>query len=189
VLTSIRQNRGFTAIELAIVVTIAGVLITLAIPNLRDVIRNSHITSATNELVATLNLARSEALKRHAQVRVCAAPDAPTSDDPTAALCEAGTDLTAGWMIIAENVTDPTPEWVPIRISSASGATKVITDSASSDTFQIAFDPQGQMMDTSVVTFSICDDRDPAERYGRYITVAQSGLLKASKIPGGESCL
>jgi len=92
-------------------------------------------------------------------------------------------------MIIAENVTDPTPEWVPIRISSANGSTQVVTDSTSADTFQIAFDPQGRMMDTSAVTFSICDDRDDAERFGRYITVAQSGLLKASKIPGGESCL
>ncbi len=176
-------------VELIVVVTIAGILITLAVPNLRDVIRNSRITSATNELVATLNLARSEALKRHAQVRVCAAPAAPTSDDPTEALCEPGTDLSGGWMIVAENVTDPLPEWVPIRVSTPSGATQIITDSGSTENFQIAFDPQGRMMDTATVTFSICDDRTPPEEHGRYITVAQSGLLKASKIPGGESCL
>lgn len=188
-MTSNRKMKGFTIVELIVVVTIAGVLVTLAIPNLRDVIRNSRITSAHNELVATLNLARSEALKRHAQVRVCAASAAPTSDNPTEALCEQGTDLSGGWMIVAENVTDPTPEWVPVRVSTVGGATQIITDSTSTENFQIAFDPQGRMMDTASVTFSICDDRTPAEKYGRYITVAQSGLLKASKIPEGKSCL
>ncbi|NJA06805.1 pilus assembly protein FimT [Methylococcaceae bacterium WWC4] len=51
-------------IELMITLTIAGILSAIAIPSFISAVRNSRLTGATNQFVAALNYARSEAIKR-----------------------------------------------------------------------------------------------------------------------------
>lgn len=55
--------RGFTLIELMVTIAIAAVLLMLAAPSFVDFRRNSELTSTTNTLTASLNAARSEAMK------------------------------------------------------------------------------------------------------------------------------
>ena len=59
-----RQARGFTLIELAIVVLIMAVLATLAAPSFRSFIVNQRVKTASFDLYSTLLFARSEAIKR-----------------------------------------------------------------------------------------------------------------------------
>jgi type IV fimbrial biogenesis protein FimT len=61
---------GFTLLELIVAISIAGVLMAVAIPSFRDMIRNSRLTAYTNEFVTALNLARNEAVKRGVSVSV-----------------------------------------------------------------------------------------------------------------------
>lgn len=61
---------GFTLVELMITVSIAAVLLGIAIPNFTSIIASNRMTAHTNELVTALNLARSEAVKRGLQVTV-----------------------------------------------------------------------------------------------------------------------
>lgn len=61
---------GFTLIELMVVLTLAGILSGIAIPNFIQGIRSNRLTTAANNLVTALNLARSEAVKRSIQVVV-----------------------------------------------------------------------------------------------------------------------
>lgn len=61
---------GFTILELMIAISIAGILMAIAIPNFSDMIRNNRLTTYTNELVTSLNIARSEAVKRGGSVTV-----------------------------------------------------------------------------------------------------------------------
>lgn len=69
-----RQNQsklqGFTLIELIITVTIAAILVGLAIPSFISTIKSNRLTTYTNEFVSALNLARSEAIKRGRQVTI-----------------------------------------------------------------------------------------------------------------------
>jgi type IV fimbrial biogenesis protein FimT len=65
-----RRPRGFTIIELMITVTIAGILAVYALPELRILIYNQRVRGVTSDLVAALIVARSEAIKRNAQVSV-----------------------------------------------------------------------------------------------------------------------
>jgi type IV fimbrial biogenesis protein FimT len=77
-----RGARGFTMIELMVTLTVAGVLTALALPNLRPFIQNSRLTSAANDLLRSLYIARAEAVKRQSNVVVCATAD-PTASDAT----------------------------------------------------------------------------------------------------------
>ena len=56
--------RGFTLVELMITLTIAAILAFLAIPSLTAYKRNAELTSAANTLLAAINAARGEAMKR-----------------------------------------------------------------------------------------------------------------------------
>lgn len=106
-------NQGFTLIELMVTVSIAAILLGIAIPNFTSTITSNRLTTNANELVSALNLARSEAVKRGQQVvirktgtnwengwqvfvdidRDTPSSDADTfNDDGDANACEAGED-------------------------------------------------------------------------------------------------
>lgn len=81
-----RRERGFTLIELLTVMVVVGVMLGIGIPSFRNFIAQQRVKSASYEVSTSLLLARSEAIKRNAQVTV-----APTS----------GTDWTTGWQVTA----------------------------------------------------------------------------------------
>ena len=67
------QQQGFTLIELMITLAISAILLSVAAPAYQSFIGSTALTTATNDLVAALNMARSEALKRDGQVSLRAA--------------------------------------------------------------------------------------------------------------------
>ena len=62
--------RGFTLIEVMVVVAIVAVLAALAGPSFRDLIDGWRVRSATEEITSTIYYARSEAIKRGGLVSV-----------------------------------------------------------------------------------------------------------------------
>jgi type IV fimbrial biogenesis protein FimT len=62
--------RGFTLIEALVVLSIAGILLAIGVPNLSFLIASMNARSASFDLVADLATARSEAIKRNQPVTV-----------------------------------------------------------------------------------------------------------------------
>lgn len=60
-----RPSRGFTLIELIVVMAIMVVLALVAVPSFVTFQRNSQLTSVANALLASINTARGEAMKRN----------------------------------------------------------------------------------------------------------------------------
>src|SRR5262245_60441301 len=65
------RARGFTLIELMTTLGVAAVILALAAPNFREFVLNSRMTGSANDLLTSLQLARSEAIKRQRPVGVC----------------------------------------------------------------------------------------------------------------------
>ncbi|MGB4116064.1 MAG: GspH/FimT family pseudopilin [Polaromonas sp.] len=95
-----QKVRGFTLIEVMVVLAIVAILATLAAPSLRAQIQSSTISSNVNTFMADMRFARSESIRRGGGVVMC------RSDDPEAAnpTCGAGSGpgnngWVSGWII------------------------------------------------------------------------------------------
>lgn len=73
-----KRGTGITLIEMMVVVAILAILVALAAPNLTEIVIRNRLDTATNELMTTLNLARSEAIRRGVPVSVRRDPAAPS---------------------------------------------------------------------------------------------------------------
>lgn len=63
-------SRGFTIVELMIVIALISVVATVGVPNFMTFIENNRVTTATNSYVGTLNYARSQATREGRNVQV-----------------------------------------------------------------------------------------------------------------------
>jgi len=75
-----RNQTGFTLYELMITLLIVGVVLSYGIPNLAEFTANSRITSTSNDLHASFQLARSEAARAKTNITICASADPLAAD-------------------------------------------------------------------------------------------------------------
>jgi type IV fimbrial biogenesis protein FimT len=62
------KDDGFTLIELLVTLSVAAILLSVAIPSWTTLVKNNRLTGQVNDFVGALILARSEALKRKTPV-------------------------------------------------------------------------------------------------------------------------
>ncbi len=81
--------RGFTLIELLVTIAVLAILLALGLPSFQGSLRSNRLATTTNELLATLSLARTEAIRNTRGAGVC------PSQDGTAC----GGSWNQGWLV------------------------------------------------------------------------------------------
>lgn len=162
-------NSGFTLIELIITLTIAGILAVIAVPNLQTFVLNNRLTAQTNDFIADLNFARSEAIKRAANIGVCAG---------TTTGCSGGTTWSGGRIVFVDlnnnSSWDATDQILRVRETLTGNNTLRDT---SGGTNKIIFIGTG-FATSGAATYSLCDSRGASS--GKAISVTSTGQIKSA---------
>ena len=75
---SMKKSFGYTLIELMSILAVVSILISVGLPLMNVFFESNRMISNTNDLVAGLNIARSEAIKQQIRVTMCQSADAAT---------------------------------------------------------------------------------------------------------------
>lgn len=69
------RYRGFSLIELMVTIAILAILVAIGLPSFQGSMRSNLVATGTNELMASLALARSEAIRSPGGAGICASQD------------------------------------------------------------------------------------------------------------------
>lgn len=146
-----RTAPGFSLIELMITLAIAAVLVMVAIPNYQSFVAGERAKSAAQNLFFAMQLARSEAIKRNAQV----------------AVTEAGNSWAAGWNVAQAATSIRTQQPLSGVTISSGGVTNV------------TYDSDGRVSGGGMPSFTVCDTANLSKQ--QILTVYPSGVPELSQ--------
>jgi type IV fimbrial biogenesis protein FimT len=149
-----------------ITLAIAGILAALAVPSFADLIKNNRMTTQYNEFLASLSIARSEAIKRAITVTVC------KSNDQSTPAC-AG-DWHDGWVVFVDNDADGVFD---VGVDEVIRVHSVLSGG---NTLNFARDRISYRSDALATgftgTFTLCDDRGDSSSKG--LVVSNTGRVR-----------
>ena len=99
------HTKGFTLIELLVTLLVAGLVLGVGLPSLREFIATNQMAASVNNFVSSVHMARSEAIKRRANATLCASANWNAAT-PT---CDAGGKIADGWIVFIDCSVAPPP--------------------------------------------------------------------------------
>jgi prepilin-type N-terminal cleavage/methylation domain-containing protein len=164
-----RNAKGFTLIELMIVLVIMGIALSLAIPGFSDIRFSTKLRAYAQEMVAAVYLARTESIKRNSPVILCPAAD------PNAVICSTGVNgsWVQGWIVLDFN------NGTVLKRSSAVGSGFVFSGKelgATADVDSITFNASGLV--TPPTKFTVCKKTPEPGNQEREIQILPSGQVE-----------
>lgn len=184
---------GFTMIELIITMTIAGIIMALAVPAMTNLIKTHRLSGQANDLVGDLAFARSEAIKRGTTITICkqdAGNSSPRCDTNNT------TAWTPGWTVFIDTDNDGQIDSgemvlrVRPTLEGNNYITSALTDAASSSydnaALRIRFRNNGATtLDPATAAgmarLRLCDNR--GNRNALTIEIAPPGRARVNSIP------
>jgi type IV fimbrial biogenesis protein FimT len=166
-----RNSRGFTLLELMVAVTILAILLGWGVPTFREFTRNNTVITAQNDLVTSLSLARSEALRRNQPVTVCASPDAENCGDEA--------DWPIGWIAFIDRDVPGVVDDDDELVQSWQPANSDLVITAGGDAF-VQYLPTG--MAAGAITIDISWEGCTGGDRKRRVAVIATGSVSGEKI-------
>jgi len=195
-----KKYSGFTLIELMLTLFIVGVLLAVGVPSLKTFMQSSQLIAATNELVSTIHVARSEALKLNKRITICVSDDGKS--------CLSSEKWALGWIVFVDANDDRVGTGVNcsaaadvntdclLRVHGAIGDPQLSVsgtfDSNSADIEWFTFTSRGVPKDNGASqsgTFSICSfDSSNTVLTSRAVVLSLSGRVRVSDNAAVISC-
>ena len=169
------SKKGFTLVELLVTLVVGGVLVTIAAPSFQGAIARNRVATLTNEMVGSLNIARSEAIKRGVRVTVCKSSDQLTCT---------GT-WSDGWIVFSDEGVKETIDGGDeiLRIHGDIGQGRSFEwygeDESSSSVDAVSFLSTGFTSAGVKGTFTTCDSTDNVKN-ARGIVISKTGQTRLS---------
>lgn len=172
---------GFTLVELMVTIVVSAILLAIAMPSFRDMILAHKLATAADGVVAAIQTARMEAIKRNAPAQFCGSTPALNTNDALGLIC--GGQI--GAVHAADNANPP--HTTPI-LDAASGIWPPVQFSG--DVIALRFNSQGMGAQPSdpIIPFNgdvakLC--AGPLSSNNIYIIHMTSGaIIKISKSTG-----
>ncbi len=172
--TSHHGCRGFTLIELVIILAIFSILFHLTAPTFQNIVANSRMTTQINNMVTSFNYARSEAIKRHHTMVICPNDDGSCARQP---------HWHNGWLIfVDENFNREFEQEEEVVYVEA--AKKNIEITSSRYRKRVVFRSKGYSHGSNA-SFIFCDQRGSVN--ARAVVLSNTGRTRiADKKPDGK---
>lgn len=184
---TVATKRGFTLVELMVTLVVAAILVSMAVPSFTRMLATDRLSNQSNELIAALNGAKSEALRRGQAVSVRARDDGNPND------------FHRGWSSFTDADADGSPAspateadgTVLREMATLAGNTQVVrvTRSGTAPSFTytpattalpsrqyLTFNSRGALGSGSSAFFRICDSGNPSIP-GRVVQVTVVGRV------------
>jgi type IV fimbrial biogenesis protein FimT len=178
---------GFTLLELLATITVIAILSAIAVPGFLDFARNNRLTTATNELVSDMLVARNEAVKRNRPVVICKTLDA-TAASP---VCDANVanPWTTGWIVFVDSDDDGTRDAGEFLVRLHGPLLNTITLTGFGAPIQnlLSYRPSGRPFNFTGATFKLCDERGANK--AKALIVSGAGQTRISDQKDGSGTL
>jgi type IV fimbrial biogenesis protein FimT len=174
--------KGFTLVELMLVLAVLAVMLVVATPLLRGLLQGNHLRAESGRLMAALNLARSEAIMRNEPVSLC-----PSAMAETGAVECSGT-YEGGWLVYSnpdrDRVVDAGTDKVIRVFEGLAPGYRLTNRSGTRTAFElISYFPDGTSRSNR--TFLLCPPQ-PSRAQSRSIVVSLVG--RARLVRGRDRC-
>ena len=196
-----KNSRGLTLIELMVTLAVFAIVTALAFPGFRLYQQNSLRVTQINDMVASFNMARTEAVKRNRNVAICASADQAT--------CSGANDWTTGWIVFIDDNQDGANDATDgngdidanetlLQSHAGLDGARLIFQDVDNGAVAVTFNNRGipSVIDDSGNIFSSasfmrCDDRrntdSVPDRHARAVLLTSSGRIRLSSNTDGDA--
>ena len=164
-----RLQHGLTLVELLVVIAVLGILLGMAAPSFDDMLLNHRQAAQVNQLVGSLALARSEAVKRGQWVVMCKSQDGQQ--------CTNQGHWDQGWIMFEDRNRNRQLDSDETLIHVFAGSEQIQLRYASfPSSNHVIYYPTGLSLGNG--TFTFCDKRGAGS--ARAVILAKSGRVRSS---------
>ena len=172
------RSLGFSLIELMVTVVVLAVVLAIAYPSFTGLINSNRLTGNANEMVAAIQLARSEAVTRNASVVLCRSDDATT--------CATGAAWN-GWITLLQS------GGAPLRVSAVQAPVQVAASAnITGNNDRIVFRPDGMARDNAGALlagrFGVCIPTTRPADNQRFVNISGGSRVSVASGNGAGLC-
>ncbi len=176
-----RYMRGFTLIEVVVVMAVFAILLTIAVPSMSQFVTENRIKQAATDINMTLLNARSNAMRMGVPVVVCASTGATSGSVPS---CD-GSSWSSGWVSFIDFQRTGSPTASGVLVTHGSIPSSLYVTVTPSGTTGLQYLPGGQMQlqvtgsggsaATTTTKIAICDVTGKSSTMAQQVNILSNG--------------